>query len=76
MNIKKGFQNLATVLAIGIVLLAISGLAVGILHLAVGILFVVLQIVFFLAVIWLIYKSAVFVMEGFKDSSKGEAQSE
>jgi len=69
MNIKKGFQNLATVIAIGIVLLAISGLAVGILHL-------VIQILFYLAVIWLIYKSAIFVMEGFKDSSKGESQSD
>jgi hypothetical protein len=69
MNIKQGFQNLATVLAIGIVLLVISGLAIGILHL-------VIQILFYLAVIWLIYKSAVFVMEGFKDSSKGESQSD
>lgn len=69
MNIKKGFQNLATVLAIGIVLLVISGLAVGILHL-------VIKIAFFIAVVWLIYKSAVFVMEGFKDSSKGESQSD
>ena len=69
MNIKKGFQNLATVLAIGIVLLVISGLAIGILHL-------VIQILFYLAVIWLIYKSAIFVMEGFKDSSKGESQSD
>ena len=69
MNIKQGFQNLATVLAIGIVLLVISGLAVGILHL-------IIQIVFYLAVIWLIYKSAIFVMEGFKDSSKGESQSD
>ncbi|MHC4737621.1 MAG: hypothetical protein ACYS9Y_01825 [Planctomycetota bacterium] len=69
MNIKKGFQNLATVLAIGIVLLAISGLAVGILHL-------VIQIAFFLAVVWLIYKSAIFVMEGFKDEAKGKSQSD
>ena len=69
MNIKQGFQNLATVLAIGIVLLVISGLAIGILHL-------VIQILFYLAVIWLIYKSAIFVMEGFKDSSKGESQSD
>jgi hypothetical protein len=69
MNIKKGFQNLATVLAIGIVLLVISGLAIGILHL-------VIQILFYLAVIWLIYKSTIFVMEGFKDSSKGESQSD
>ena len=69
MNIKKGFQNLATVLAIGIVLLAISGLAVGILHL-------VITIAFYLAVIWLIYKSTVFVIEGFKDSSKSESQSD
>jgi len=69
MNIKQGFQNLATVLAIGIVLLAISGLAVGILHL-------VIQIAFYLAVIWLIYKSVVFVIEGFKDRAECKSQSD
>jgi len=63
MSIKKGFQNLATVLAIGVVLLVISGLALGILHLAI-------EIAFALAIIWLIYKSAIFVMEGFKDNAK------
>ena len=68
MNIKKGFQNLATVLAFGIVLLVISGLAVGILHL-------IVDIAFALAIIWLIYRSAIFVMEGFKDRSKSESQS-
>ncbi|MHC4394109.1 MAG: hypothetical protein ACYS1A_00505 [Planctomycetota bacterium] len=69
MNIKKGFQNLATVSAIGIVLLVISGLALGILQLAI-------KLAFVLAIIWLIYKSVIFVMEGFKDSPKGESQSD
>ena len=59
-NVKKGFHNLATVLSIAIVFWAISGLAIGILHLA-------LKIAFGLAIIWLIYRSAVFVVDGFKD---------
>ena len=65
MNLKKGFQNLATVLASGIVILVLSGLALGILHL-------VVQIAFTLAVIWLIYRGAIFVIDGFKDTPKSE----
>ena len=67
MNIKKGFQNLATVLAFGIVLLVISGLAVGILHL-------IVDIAFALAIMWLIYRSAIFVIAGFKETPKGGSQ--
>ena len=60
MNAKKGFQNLATVLSIAVVLWVISGLAIGILHLAI-------KIALGLAIIWLIYRGAIFVVDGFKD---------
>ena len=69
MNIKKGVQNLVTVLAFGIVLLVISGLALGILQLAI-------QIAFYLAIMWLIYRSIIFVIAGFKETPKGEPQSD
>jgi hypothetical protein len=59
MNLKKGFQRLATVLSIAVVLWAISGLAIGMLHLAI-------RIALCLAIICLIYRSVIFVADGFK----------
>ena len=62
MNFKKGFQNLGTVLAAIIVIYVIIALAIGILHIA-------LTIALAVAIIWLIYRGAIFVAEGFKDNS-------
>ena len=63
MDMKKGFQNLGTFLAVGVVLCVISRSVLGILHL-------VLQLAFTVALIWLAYKGVLFVIDGFKNETQ------